>query len=152
MEVFKKGIRWIPGRNNELSLSHDSWTTNGSLRSLIQGPLTVEEEELKVRDVLGPDGWDWSNLSIQIPDSVLLEIQSIPYSMTSNNGDDRLTWKGDDRGDFDLNFAYAMAIDCKVGDGKFTSTWVWKLKTLSRIKTFIWQCLHQSIGVGVCLV
>ena len=124
MEVFKKGIRWIPGRNNELSLSHDSWTTNGSLRSLIQGPLTVEEEELKVRDVLGPDGWDWSNLAIQIPDPVLLEIRSIPYSTTSTNGDDRLIWKGDNKGDFDLKFAYAMAIDCKVGDGKFTSTWV----------------------------
>ena len=29
---------------------------------------------------------------------------------------------------------------------------MWKLKTLPRIKTFIWQCLHQSIVVGVCLV
>ena len=97
-------------------------------------------------------GWDWSNLSFQIPDSILGEIRSIPHSTTSNNGNDRLTWIGDNRGDFDLKSAYAMAIDCKVGDDKFSGTWVWKLKTLPRIKTFIWKCLHQSIGVGVCLV
>ena len=71
---------------------------------------------------------------------------------SSKNRDDRLTWKADNRGDFNLKSAFAIAIDCKVGDGKFTGTWVWKLKTLPRIKTFIWKCLHQSIGVGVCLV
>ena len=62
-------------------------------------------------------GWDWSNLSFQIPDSILGEIRSIPHSTTSNNGNDRLTWIGDNRGDFDLKSAYALAIDCKVGDG-----------------------------------
>ena len=151
-EVFKKGIRWIPGRNSKLSLWHDPWIVNGSLRSLIQGPLAAEEEDFKVKEVLGIGGWDWSKLSFQIPDSILEEIRSIPFSMTSNNENDRLTWIGDNRRDFDLKSAYAMAIDCKVGDGKFTGTWVWKLKTLPRIKTFIWQCLHHSIGVGVCLV
>lgn len=42
--------------------------------------------------------------------------------MTFNNGDDRLIWKGDNKGDFDLKSAYAMAIDFKDGDGKFTGT------------------------------
>lgn len=72
--------------------------------------------------------------------------------MTFNNRDDRLIWKGDNKGDFDLISAYAMAIDCKDGDGKFTGTWVWKIETLPRIRTFMWQCMQDSIGVGVCLV
>lgn len=121
-EVFKKGIRWIIGRNSELILWHDNWIANGTLRSLIQRPFEAKEEDLKVKDMLGPDGWDWSNLSIQISDPILLEIRSIPYSMTFNNGDDRLIWKGDNKGDFDLKSAYAMAIDFKDGDGKFTGT------------------------------
>ena len=152
MKFFVVKFRWILGRNSDLSLWHDNWIANGPLRSLIQGPFAAEEEDLKVKDVLGPDGWDWSNLSIQIPDSILLEIRSIPYSMTSNNGDDRLIWKGDNKGDFDLKSTYAMAIDCKDGDGKFTGTWDWKIETLPRINTFIWQCMHHSIGVGVLLV
>ena len=112
VEVFKRGIRWIPGRNNKLSLWHDPWTVNGSLRSLIQGSLAAEEEDFKVKEVLGIGGWDWAKLSFQIPDSILGEIRSIPFSMTSNNENDRLTWIGDNRGDFDLKSAYAMAIDC----------------------------------------
>lgn len=34
----------------------------------------------------------------------------------------------------------------------FKGSWVWKVDTFPRIKTFIWQCLHNSIGVGECLV
>lgn len=30
--------------------------------------------------------------------------------------------------------------------------WVWKVDTLPRIKSFMWQCLHNGIGVGDCLV
>ena len=74
MEIFKKGIRWIPGRNSKLSLWHDNWTSNGPLRSLIQDPFAAEEEHLKVRDVLRTDGWDWSDISLQIPKEVLMEI------------------------------------------------------------------------------
>ena len=30
--------------------------------------------------------------------------------------------------------------------------WVWKVDFLLRIKSFMWQCLHNRIGVGDCLV
>ena len=30
--------------------------------------------------------------------------------------------------------------------------WVWKVDSLPRIKAFMWQCLHNSIGMGECLV
>ena len=70
-EVFNKGVRWIPGRNSNLSLWRDNWATYGPLRALIQGPLTTEEECLKVKDVFGPQGWDWSILFVQLPNSVL---------------------------------------------------------------------------------
>lgn len=30
-EVFKKGSRWIPGRNSTLSVWHDNWVPSGSL-------------------------------------------------------------------------------------------------------------------------
>lgn len=51
--MFNKGIRWIPGRNSSLNLWHDKWMPNGRLRDLIQGPLTIEDESLKVKDVFG---------------------------------------------------------------------------------------------------
>lgn len=124
----------------------------GTLRSLIQGPLNAEDDSLKVKDVFGIHGWDWTILSFQLPNNVLMEISSIPYSMRSVQGEDRLTWTGANWGDFDLKHAYALAMGCESVGGAFTRNWVWKLDTIPRVKTFIWQCLHNSIGVGECLV
>lgn len=73
-----------------MSLWYDNWVASGSLRSLIQDPLTAEDDSLKVKDVFGPQGWDWSNLSIQLPSNVLIEINSIPYSVRTVQGEDRL--------------------------------------------------------------
>ena len=151
-EVFKKGSRWIPGRNSTLSVWHDNWVPNGSLRSIIHGPLTVEDESLRGKDVFGPHGWDWSRISFVLPSQVLMDINSIPCSIRANQEGDRLFWVGAKKGDFDLNYAYSIASSSVVDGSSFLGSWVWKLDTLPRIKTFIWQCLHDSIGVGECLV
>ena len=71
-EVFRKGVRWIPRRNGNLSVWHDNWVPNGSFRTLIQGPLTVEDEAIRVKDVFGPQGWDWSRISFKLPSQVLI--------------------------------------------------------------------------------
>ena len=53
-------------------------------------------------------------------------------------------------GSFELKSAYkvAMGVDTI---SLFTARWLWKAPTLPRIKTFIWQCAHNSIGVKECL-
>ena len=33
----------------------------------------------------------------------------------------------------------------------FSALWIWKVNTLPRIRTFLWKCAHNSIGVKVCL-
>ena len=33
----------------------------------------------------------------------------------------------------------------------FSAKWIWKANTLPRIKTFMWQCAHNSLGVKDCL-
>ena len=35
---------------------------------------------------------------------------------------------------------------------EFLGKWIWKADILPRIKTFVWQCYHNSIGVKDCLV
>lgn len=81
-----------------------------------------------------------------------MEIWFIPYCMTTSDEDDKFVWNGENKGYFDLKYAYNLAIGCMDGGDKFTGKWIWKSETFPRIKTFLWQCMHYSIGVRECLV
>ena len=35
---------------------------------------------------------------------------------------------------------------------QFEGSWIWKVKILPRIQSFVWLCLHNSIGVKDCLL
>ena len=76
-------------------------------------------------------------------------IQATPISLTSR-GSDRIAWIGNPRGIFDLKSAYSIAMGTD-----FTlpvnASWIWKSKTLPRIKTLLWRCTHNNIGVKTCL-
>ena len=65
-------------------------------------------------------------------------------------GKDRLAWVGNARGMFDLKSAYSLA---KEADSMqpFNTSWIWKSETLPKIKTFLWRCVRNSIGVKYCL-
>ncbi|KAL0000246.1 hypothetical protein SO802_019848 [Lithocarpus litseifolius] len=76
-------------------------------------------------------------------------IQATPISMTGR-GCDRLTWVDNPKGNFDLKSAYNLA-GGSAPSQTFIASWIWKSKTLPRIRTFLWKCAHDSIGVKHCL-
>ena len=78
-------------------------------------------------------------------------IQATPTSITSR-GRDRISWLGNLRGTFDLKSAYEIAMDEDSEVTTISAGWIWKLKTLPHIKTFLWMCIHGNIGVKECLV
>lgn len=51
-KLCELGSHWIIGNNSTLSFWYDKWSKLGSLRSLIQGPFTVEENGLMVKDAI----------------------------------------------------------------------------------------------------
>ena len=46
--IFDKGARQLLGNNSMLSFWHDKWLKDGTLRGLIQGPLSREEDNIVV--------------------------------------------------------------------------------------------------------
>lgn len=52
LTTFKKGVIWTIGRNSELNFCLDKWSNIETLRSTIHGPLTMEEESLKIKDIV----------------------------------------------------------------------------------------------------
>lgn len=130
-DTFQKGTRWVVGRNSELSFWFDNWCSDGPLRSLVQGPLPLEEEKLKVKEVVTVSGWNWSKISIPIPDNVSTKLKATPVSLAAR-GQDRLTWGMSTHGGFELKSAYKLAIGGGEGESSFTGQWVWKTNILPR--------------------
>ena len=67
-----------------------------------------------------------------------------------SRGQDRLAWSGNPRGTLDLKSAYSLAT-AEEATPPFSSSQIWKLDMLPKIRTFLWRCQHNSIGVKCCL-
>ena len=104
-----------------------------------------------MKDVLTDTGWDWSKIPFELPLDLKSLIQAIPTPFTSR-GRERISWKGNPRGTFDLRSAYSIAMGMEPDLLVRDFGWIWKLIVFPRIKTFLWMCAHSSIGVKVCLV
>lgn len=73
----------------------------------------------------------------------------MPFALASR-GEDKLTWKVSDHGLFNLGSAYNLATK-QCNEDSFKGTWIWKVRILPRIQSFVWLCCHESIGVKECL-
>ena len=88
-------------------------------------------------------------LGFELPAEIKSIIQATPMSI-AGGGRDRIAWIGNPRGIFDLKSAYSLTREtdtmCSIN-----ARWIWKSETLPKIKTFLWRCVHNSIGVKTCL-
>ena len=89
-------------------------------------------------------------IPFKLPLSCKKELQATPFAMAASS-QDKLIWMGAKHGEFNLKSVYRIALS--LGPSQpFQGKWVWDLKTLPRIQTFLWKCCHNSIGVKECLV
>ena len=137
------------GKESSLKVWHSNWTSKGPLRNMIQGPLTWEANQLKIREFLVDTGLDWSKIPFELPLDIKQVIQATPISLTGR-GKDVLAWSESPQGKFELKSAYKLAEGFDA-ESQFESKWIRKADTLPRIKSFLWQCAHNSIGVKACL-
>lgn len=148
-QVFKEGVKWIPGHESELNFWLDSWSDLGPLRSTIHGPIPQESINLQVKDVALPHGWNWAAIPFDLPSDVKESIKAVPFPITTRGGD-KLAWKGSSNGAFNSKYAYLLATK-PAEAGSFPGAWIWKLNALPKIQMFFWQCMHKSVGVRCCL-
>ena len=123
-DVFKAGVKWIIGRNSEVNFWMDNWAPQGPFWNLVQGPLNRDEEKLKVKEVLMTNAWNWNKISFELPLSTKLEVQATPYAIAARS-EDRLAWKTNSHGKFDLSSAYKLATS-NDEDQDFRGQWIWR--------------------------
>ena len=93
MNTFTKGSRWLVGRESGLNVWQNDWTNGGSLRGLIQGPITREASLLEVKDFMMDMGWDWGKIPFELYLEIKRLIQATPVTLLSR-GVDKLAWSG----------------------------------------------------------
>ena len=90
--VFKKGVKWIPGHENSLNFWSNTWLNLGPIRSQIQGPLSQASDNLQIKNVLSPIGWNWPSIPFELPLEVKADIQAVLVPCVVRCGD-KLAWK-----------------------------------------------------------
>ena len=61
-------MKWIAGKNSELSFWYDKWLGDGTLRSLITDPFQRWEESLLLQDIVQHNFWNLGGLSFTLLD------------------------------------------------------------------------------------
>ena len=157
------GMIWIAGKNSELSFWNDKWLGDGTLRSLITGPLQRGEEHLLLKDIVQHNFWNLGDVSFSLPNHLSQKFKATPIPIIVTSVDriawasspipitaasvDKIAWASSPNGKFDLKEAYKLAClanDCP-RDLPFAGTWVWKANTFPKVRCSLWQCLHRSI-------
>ena len=109
-EVFKKGVKWVPGHDSNLNFWHDCWSDLGPIRNIIQGPLPHQVNDLKIKDMCSSSGWNLPLIPFEFPSKIKNAIQAVPIPIFTRNGD-KLAWKMSPKGVFNARSAYLLASD-----------------------------------------
>ena len=72
-------------------------------------PFSLEESNRKVKEAISAEGWNWSSISIQLPQDIVGGIQITPYTIAARS-QDTVAWAGSYNGNFDLKSAYRIAL------------------------------------------
>lgn len=139
--VFKKGSKWIVGKDSQLFLWFDKWLDKEPFRSLIVGPLNRSEEGIMLKEVVNFLGWKWQGCSFAFPKKLLLEMKATPISFSAHNTN-CITWSSSPSGKFDMKEAYKLASMEVEGNynESFDGDWIWRMLTIPKVKCFLWQC------------
>lgn len=123
-----------------------SWLPQGTLRSLIHGPLQNSDSNLKVSDFLNSDGsWNFNNISFPIPSDIFFSINSLPLASHSSQ-EDKNTWSCCHNGSFVISYVYRY-LDC-TPFSQSSFLWIWKLHCHLRLRLFIWKLVSNALLVN----
>ena len=75
------------GRDSGLNVWQSNLSNGGSLRGLIQGPITREASQLEVKDFMIDTGWDWGKIPFELPVEVRRLIQATLVNLLSRGAD-----------------------------------------------------------------
>ncbi|GAA0169411.1 hypothetical protein LIER_23907 [Lithospermum erythrorhizon] len=129
-QLFSKGLKITISNGQDTSLWNDNWLGDGSLSSMLYGPLKEEDYMAPVSSIinLANELWDFEKSHYTLLIELLRRILATPFSLCPNF-EDCIGWNYSSSDNFNLASAYVLSV-CDLD-------WIWKLKTLPKV------CLHK---------
>ena len=151
-EVLKKGLGFIVGSGENISVWSDHWLSSLSPSAPI-GPPTLSNQNLKVADLMNPqtNEWDLNTIRQHLPqyeDIIRLIIPS------SSRPLDRLVWLSELSGKYSTKSGYRKLFEDKAILTPDSFNWmsnVWKLHSPPKLHHFLWRALNNALPVGTLL-
>ena len=151
-EVLKKGLGFIVGSGENISVWTDHWLSSLSPSAPI-GPPTLSNQNLKVADLMNPqtNEWDLNMIRQHLPqyeDIIRLIIPS------SSRPLDRLVWLPEPSGKYSTKSGYRKLFEDKAILTPDSFNWmsnVWKLHYPPKLHHFLWRALNNALPVGTLL-
>ena len=130
--IYVKGLRWAV--KNGLNVNF--WLPNGTLRSLIEGPLSRDEDKVMLHQCFDiGTGWNLQNNFFVLSDQILESMKATPFSCDSDtNAEDSLMWAYSKNGSFSLSSSYLLARGLNpLNLDTIAMSWVWKIAAPPRV-------------------
>ena len=146
-----KGMGWVIGNGELVSVWRDNWLSTAQQMSPI-GPPSSEEVDMRVKDLLLPDGSDWNLEQIH---KYLPQYEShIRKIMPCPSMHDERVWLGEKSGAYSTRSGYTLA-KVNAGDSNSDFNWkncIWNVKCSPKLHLFLWKLKNNALAVGETLV
>ncbi|XP_074278178.1 uncharacterized protein LOC141601774 [Silene latifolia] len=149
--ILKNHLTWSIGDGSTISLWNDQWSSLGTLRSIISGPLTSLSSEARLSTIISNGQWSLESLEFILPDRCIEIIRAIP--LPSSPKSDVLTISLAPKNKFSLGSTYASLFDLFTRPPSFSIDllWLWGLRTQPKIKLFLWLAWWDKLPHNLTL-
>ncbi|CAE5959570.1 unnamed protein product [Arabidopsis arenosa] len=151
-EILRKGLGWIVGDGEEISLWNSPWLSTSSPKCPL-GPPNADSVHLRVKDLLCPLTHQWSLEAIRkfLPHH---EENILSLVLSSSKRPDKLRWLPVKSGNYSSKSGYAVGRSGPALDVEDQFNWqtsIWKVKTSPKIRMFLWKSARRALPVGTAL-
>lgn len=146
MPFLRKATRWNPRNGRRTKFWEDAWLFPEPLSMHSTRAINAEEKASCVADYWHPTrGWKWEVITNFLPNYVL-ECMEAHMLVEDKEANDHVCWIEESSGTFSVSSAYNTIYNniAELVSGG-TCERIWKVKTTSRAKVFLWLTNHKKI-------
>lgn len=152
-DLLTQQLGWMIGSGEEINLWNDPWLSHNEQQRPF-GPAPASLQHLRVSELISPTSCDWD---IEKIEAILPfhKKQILNIKLRKTRVIDTLVWLKNPSGEYSTKSGYISLTEKAANTMPPAQSdqiqWlpnVWNIKTMEKVKIFIWKSLHDALPVG----